>query len=45
VEYARELSKLVPNGDLEVLGGAGHLPMFETPDEFVGVVQKFLARG
>lgn len=44
LEYARELSELVPNGDLEVLAGTGHLPMFESPDELVGVVQKFLAR-
>lgn len=44
VEYAEQMTDLVPHAELEVIRGAGHLPMFEAEDEFVSLLQKFLAR-
>jgi pimeloyl-ACP methyl ester carboxylesterase len=41
-EHARELARLIPNAELELVAEAGHVPMFECEDEFVALVQKFL---
>jgi pimeloyl-ACP methyl ester carboxylesterase len=34
-----------PNSGLEVLRGAGHYPMFETPVALAASIEEFLARG
>jgi pimeloyl-ACP methyl ester carboxylesterase len=36
-------STLVPNGRLEVVAGAGHVPMLERPDEVSRLLREFLA--
>jgi pimeloyl-ACP methyl ester carboxylesterase len=33
-----------PNAELEVLGGAGHYPMFETPVALATAMEEFLGR-
>jgi pimeloyl-ACP methyl ester carboxylesterase len=40
---ARELVRRSPNWTLEVLEGVGHVPMMETPDLFLQVVNQWLA--
>jgi pimeloyl-ACP methyl ester carboxylesterase len=40
---ARELVRRLPGWKLEVLEGVGHVPMMETPDRFLGVVNQWLA--
>lgn len=42
LDLAREASKQVKNGRIEVLSGAGHWSQREKPEEFVGFVEKFL---
>ncbi len=42
-ENARQLAEKLPAAKLEVLAGAGHLPMWECPDALLGVVEPFLA--
>jgi pimeloyl-ACP methyl ester carboxylesterase len=37
---ARELVRRRPDWKLEVIEGAGHVPMMETPDQFMGVLSK-----
>jgi pimeloyl-ACP methyl ester carboxylesterase len=37
--------QVYPNSELEVLRGAGHYPMFETPVALAGSIEEFLARG
>ena len=41
---ARELVRRRPDWTLEVIGGAGHVPMLETPERFLEVVRGWLAR-
>lgn len=42
-ENARMLHEKLPQARLEVLPGAGHLPMWECPDALLGVVRPFFA--
>ncbi len=35
---------LLPNAELEVLGNAGHYPMFETPVALATAMEEFLGR-
>jgi len=37
--------QVYPNSELEVLRGAGHYPMFETPVSLAAVIEEFLSRG
>ena len=37
--------QVYPNSELEVLRGAGHYPMFETPVALAASIEEFLARG
>lgn len=37
--------QVYPNSELEVLRGAGHYPMFETPVALAAAIEEFLARG
>ena len=37
--------QVYPNSELEVLRGAGHYPMFETPVALAVSIEEFLARG
>jgi pimeloyl-ACP methyl ester carboxylesterase len=37
--------QVYPNSELEVLRGAGHYPMFETPVALAMSIEEFLARG
>ena len=39
VAAARELARRKPNWTLAVLEGVGHVPMMETPDEFIDVLE------
>lgn len=43
VAHAEELARLIPDAELETIPAAGHLPMFEAEDQFVNLVQKFVA--
>lgn len=43
-EMAEELARLVPSAELVELGGCGHCPPLEQPEEFVRTIQGFLAR-
>jgi len=40
---ARELVRRLSGWKLEILEGVGHVPMMETPDRFLGVVNRWLA--
>ena len=42
--HAEELARLIPNAELETIPHCGHMPMFEAEDQFVNVVQKFVAQ-
>jgi pimeloyl-ACP methyl ester carboxylesterase len=42
--YGEEFVKLIPDAELAVIAGAGHYPMIEREDEFIGVVDTFLGR-
>jgi len=44
LQAARELVRRRPGWTLEVIAGAGHVPMMETPDRFVELVRGWLAR-
>jgi pimeloyl-ACP methyl ester carboxylesterase len=41
--HAEELARMIPDAELETIPGAGHLPMFEAEDQFVNLVEKFVA--
>jgi len=41
---ARDLVRRRPDWDLEILEGVGHVPMMETPDRFVQIVNQWLAK-
>ena len=43
IAAARDLVKRRPDWKLEVLKGVGHVPMMETPELFLDVVNKWLA--
>lgn len=37
------LAALLPNAELKVMKNAGHVPHEERPDEFLGLVENFMA--
>lgn len=39
---ARELAGLLPQARLEIIPGAGHMPFWESPERFFGLVMSFL---
>jgi len=41
----RAFAEMIPGAVYREMGGCGHMPFFEDPEGFVGVVQKFLSRG
>jgi len=43
VAAARDLVRRRPEWTLEILEGVGHVPMMETPDRFLEVVNQWLA--
>ena len=42
-DLVRETAALVPDSRMEVIRGAGHLPMVDAPDAYVAVLSDFLA--
>ncbi len=36
------LQERIPNSQLEIIPGVGHLPMFEDPEEFIGILKKYV---
>jgi 3-oxoadipate enol-lactonase len=42
VELSNELAELIPGARLQVIAGAGHLTNFEKPNEFNGIVDRFI---
>jgi pimeloyl-ACP methyl ester carboxylesterase len=40
---ARGLVRRRPDWTLRIIDGAGHVPMMETPNEFLGVLNEWLA--
>lgn len=44
VRHAHRAARLIPDSDLVVLDGVGHLPPFEAPDAFNDAILRFLAR-
>jgi len=44
VKYSRYLAERIPEADLVVMEGAGHMVMLEQPDEVGGVVKGFLTK-
>jgi pimeloyl-ACP methyl ester carboxylesterase len=40
----RELAALIPDAELHVMEGAGHLPALEQPEKLVGILREFLNR-
>ena len=45
IEYARSLLKLLPNAELYVFEGRGHLPIFTATHEFCEVFDQFVQEG
>lgn len=43
-ERCRELAAQIPGAELHVMEGTGHLPAFEQPERFAGVLREFLGR-
>ena len=43
VERHREMAALIPQADLEIIAGAGHLSTLERPDETTGALDRWLA--
>jgi 2-hydroxy-6-oxonona-2,4-dienedioate hydrolase len=41
---AREFNRLIPNSELYFIDKCGHAPMMEVPDEFNGILHKFLKK-
>ena len=41
--YAEEFARMIPDARVARIAGAGHLPMVEREDEFVEIVDRFLA--
>jgi pimeloyl-ACP methyl ester carboxylesterase len=44
VSSATELHSRLPRSELRVIAGAGHVPHWETPEAFIGVLGEFLGR-
>jgi pimeloyl-ACP methyl ester carboxylesterase len=44
VTSGRELHSRLPRSELRVISGAGHVPHWETPEAFSGVLGEFLGR-
>jgi pimeloyl-ACP methyl ester carboxylesterase len=44
VKAGRRLQRSLPNAELALIAGAGHLPQVEKPDEFVRAVLEFVRR-
>ncbi len=42
-DVARELVGLLPRSRLALIPGAGHMPFWEAPEEFFGLVEQFLS--
>ena len=45
IDASRQLAKTIPNAELEVISGAGHMVNLERPDEFNRVLLAFLGKG
>lgn len=43
VEYSTEIASIMPNANLEVIEGVGHLSSIEAPQAFTNLVRNFLA--
>ena len=43
-EYLSFVKELAPRTEVEMIEGAGHFIMFESPDEFAGLVAEFLRK-
>ncbi len=43
IAYAQAFARIIPNARVAAIRNAGHLPMIEAQDEFVSVVNDFLA--
>jgi pimeloyl-ACP methyl ester carboxylesterase len=41
---AREFNRLIPNSELYFIDKCGHAPMMEVPEEFNGILHKFLKK-
>ena len=44
LEEAREVAEVLPDAELVVLDGVGHIPLEESPDELARLMRTFLAR-
>ena len=40
---AFRFAKMIPQATLELMDDVGHIPMFETPDEFNALIEDFVA--
>lgn len=45
VEHARILWERIPNSRLQILPGAGHILMWERPEQVAGIISDFLSEG
>ncbi len=42
ISMGEHLAKMIPNAELKLFAGAGHMPQIEKPDEFVKNVVEFI---
>lgn len=43
-ELAKKTAAAIPNSELELIEGIGHIPQFESPDRYFAALTEFLAR-
>ena len=43
LEIARQVAEVLPDAELKVLDGVGHIPLEESPDELADLMRRFLA--